>query len=134
MKAGRKRQTLTEKEAVIMNLLWDRGPLFVREMLEAYPEPKPHFNTIATTVRILEGKSYVGHEVFGPTHRFFAVAQREDFRDKTLADVIRDYFGNSYRSVVSTLVKEEKLSVDDLKDIIRMIEDNAPDSDKSHDS
>lgn len=134
MKAGRKRQTLTEKEAVIMNLLWDRGPLFVREMLEAYPEPKPHFNTIATTVRILEGKGYVAHEVFGPTHRFYAVAQREDFRDKSLADVIRDYFGNSYRSVVSTLVKEEKLSVDDLKDIIRMIEDNTPDSDKSHNS
>ncbi|MDE7190631.1 MAG: BlaI/MecI/CopY family transcriptional regulator, partial [Muribaculaceae bacterium] len=55
MKAGRKKQVLTPKEAVIMQMLWEHGPLFVREMLQFYPEPKPHFNTIATTVRILEG-------------------------------------------------------------------------------
>lgn len=129
MKPGRKRQTLTEKEAVIMNILWDNGPLFVREILEHYSEPKPHFNTIATTVRILEGKGYVGHEVFGPSHRFHAIAQREDFRDRTLAEVIRDYFGNSYRSVVSTLVKEEKISVEDLKEIIDMMEHHSASSD-----
>lgn len=134
MKPGRKRQTLTEKEAVIMNLLWDNGPLFVREMLERYPEPKPHFNTIATTVRILEGKGYVGHEVFGPSHRFHAVAQREDFRDRSLADVIRDYFGNSYKSAVSMLVKEEKLSVEDLKEIIDMIESHSGESGKDQSS
>lgn len=130
MKPGRKRQTLTDKEAVIMNLLWDNGPLFVREMLEKYPEPKPHFNTIATTVRILEGKGYVDHEVFGPTHRFRAIANRQDFRDKSLAKVISDYFDNSYRSVVSMLVKEEKISVEDLKEIIEMMEQNPSDSDK----
>ena len=60
MKAGRKRQTITEKEAVLMNMLWNDGPLFVREMLDRYPEPKPHFNTIATTIRILEKKGHVG--------------------------------------------------------------------------
>lgn len=61
MNPGRKRQILTERETEIMQMLWDRGPLFVREMLEIYPEPKPHFNTIATLVRILEEKGYVGH-------------------------------------------------------------------------
>lgn len=131
MKPGRNKQKLTEKETVIMKLLWDNGPLFVREMLEHYEEPKPHFNTIATTVRILEEKGYVGHEIIGSSHRFYAIANKDDFRDKSLSDVIRDYFGNSYRSVVSTLVKEEKLSLDDLKEIIRMIEDNNPPSDKS---
>lgn len=130
MKAGRKKQTLTEKEALLMQLLWDNGPLFIREMLELYPEPKPHFNTIATTVRILEGKGYVAHEVMGGSHRFRAVARREAFRDRSLADVIRDYFGNSYKSAVSMLVKEEKLSVDDLKEIIDMVEShNAPSED-----
>ncbi len=54
MKAGRKRQVLTEKESVIMHMLWEHGPMFVREMVELYPEPKPHFNTVATIVRILE--------------------------------------------------------------------------------
>lgn len=126
MKAGRKKQVLTEKEAVIMQLLWDNGPLFVRELLKFYEEPKPHFNTVATTVRILEGKGYVAHEVIGGSHRFFPIARREDFRHRTLSDVIRDYFGNSYKSAVSMLVKEEKLSVDDLKELIDMVERNAP--------
>lgn len=122
MKAGRKRQMLTEKEAVIMNILWDNGPLFVREILERYPEPRPHFNTVATTVRILEDKGYVNHEVLGGSHRFHAVALKEDFRERTFADFIRNYFAGSYKSAVSALVEEEKLSVDELKEIIDLIE------------
>lgn len=122
MKAGRKKQLLTEKEAQIMNFLWDRGPLFVREMVELYPEPKPHFNTVSTTVRILESKGYVTHEVFGPTHRFSAIVDRSFFRSRSLADVIRNYFGNSYKTAVSALVEEEKISVDELKEIVELIE------------
>lgn len=105
-----------------MNLLWDNGPMFVREMVDRYSEPKPHFNTVSTTVRILEGKGYVGHEVFGNSHRFFAIAEKSDFRDRSLAAVIRNYFGNSYKSVVSALAEDEKISVDELKEIIEFIE------------
>ncbi len=122
MKAGRKRQVLTEKEAVIMNMLWSEGPLFVREMLERYPEPRPHFNTVATTVRILEDKGYVDHEVVGASHRFRAVADRNDFRERSLAEVVRNYFDNSYKNAVSALAEEEKISVDELREIIEIIE------------
>ena len=122
MKAGRKRQVLTEKEACIMQMLWDRGPLFVRDMVELYPEPRPHFNTVATQVRILEEKGYVGHEVLGGSHRFYATARKNDFRDRSLAEVIRNYFDNSYKSVVSALAQEEKISVDELREIIDLIE------------
>lgn len=122
MKAGRKKQELTEKEAIIMNMLWEKGPMFVREMVDAYPEPKPHFNTVATTVRILEGKGYVGHEVLGNSHRFYAAVDKSVFRDTSLATVIKNYFGNSYKSVVSVLAEEEKISVEELKEIINLIE------------
>lgn len=126
MKAGRKRRILTEKESVIMNMLWSGGPLFVREMLERYPEPRPHFNTVATTVRILEEKGYVAHEVLGGSHRFYAVADKNDFRDRSLAEVVRNYFDNSYKSAVSALVEEEKISVDELREIIDLIESKSP--------
>lgn len=122
MKAGRKRQTLTDKEAVIMNMLWEKGPLFVREMLELYPEPKPHFNTVSTTVRILEGKGFVDHEVLGSSHRFRAVIEKSDIQERSISDVIRTYFGNSYKNAVSALVEEEKISVDELREIIELIE------------
>lgn len=115
---------LTEKEMAIMQLLWGRGPLFVREMVELYPEPKPHFNTLSTLVRILEDKGYVGHEVLGNSHRFYAIARKEDFRERSLAEVIRNYFDNSYKSAVSALAREEKISVDELKEIIEIIEKN----------
>jgi predicted transcriptional regulator len=122
MKAGRKPQLITDRERGLLEMLWQHGPLFVREMVEHCPEPKLHFNTIATTVRVLEEKGYVGHEVVGGSHRFFAIARKKDFRDRTLANVIRDYFDNSYRNVVSALVEEEKISADELKEILAIIE------------
>lgn len=122
MKAGRKRQVLTEKESIIMNMLWNDGPLFVREMVERYPQPRPHFNTVATTVRILEDKGFVTHQVYGSSHRFIAVAEKNDFRDRSLAEVIRNYFDNSYKSAVSALAQEEKISVEELREIIDLIE------------
>jgi predicted transcriptional regulator len=122
MKAGRKPQVITDRERGLLEMLWQHGPLFVREMVEHCPEPKLHFNTIATTVRVLEEKGYVGHEMVGGSHRFFAIARKKDFRDRTLANVIRDYFDNSYRNVVSALVEEEKISADELKEILAIIE------------
>lgn len=105
-----------------MNLLWNHGPMLVREMLEYYPEPKPHFNTVATTVRILESKGFVDHEVLGTAHRFRAIVARESVRSRSLADVIRNYFGNSYKQVVSALVEDEKISLDELKEIVEIVE------------
>lgn len=122
MKAGRKRQVITEKEAVLMNMLWENGSMFIREMVDIYPEPKPHFNTVATTIRILEKKGYVGHEVIAGSHRFYAIAERAEFGDRTLAQVIRDYFGNSYKRAVSALAEEEKISAQELREILNLIE------------
>lgn len=125
MKAGRKKQLLTEKEQVLMQLLWERGPMLVREMVEAYPDtPVPHFNTLATTLRILEEKGYVNHNVIGGSHQFYAVLPKAEVRNRSIADVVRNFFDNSYKKAVSALVEEEKLSVDELREIISIIEAN----------
>lgn len=135
MKAGRKKQLLTEKETELMNMLWEKGPLFVREMVDLYPDPKPHFNTVATTIRILETKGYVGHEVLGNSHRFYAMADKSEFRSKSLGDVIRNFFGNSYKVAISSLIEEEKISIDEVKEILELIEKKnsaeKPDSEQS---
>lgn len=116
---------LTEREAEIMGMLWERGPLFVREMLEGYPDPKPHFNTVSTTVRILEDKGYVGHEAVGSSHRYFAIAEASDFAGRSLAQVIKSYFRGSATAAVSALIEEERLSVEELRQIIDMVENNS---------
>lgn len=113
---------LTEKEEEIMQYLWENGPMFVREILEKYPDPKPHYNTISTVVRLLEEKGFVDHKVYGNTYQYFAAISLEDFKGKALRKVISDYFDNSYTNVVSTLIEEESLSVDELKGLIEKIE------------
>lgn len=118
---------LTERETEIMEMLWSRGPLFVREMLAGYPDPKPHFNTVSTTVRILEDKGYVGHEAVGGSYRYFAVARQEDFAGRSLSRVIDSFFSGSAAAAVSALVKEEKISVEELREIIDMVERNNDD-------
>lgn len=125
MKAGRKKQVLTEKEQVLMQILWKRGPMLVREMVDAYPEePSPHFNTVATTLRILEDKGFVGHNTLGGSHQFYAILEKDEVRNRSIAEIVRNFFDNSYKNAVSALVEDEKLSVDELKEIISIIEAN----------
>lgn len=122
MKRGRPKSTLTEKEEEIMQYLWSNGPLFVRELVGLYPDPKPHFNTVATTIRILESKGFVAHEVVGSSHRFYAVADINDCRRQSLGKVIAGYFKGNYRAAVSTLVEDEKITADDLRELLEMVE------------
>ncbi|MBO5269018.1 MAG: BlaI/MecI/CopY family transcriptional regulator [Muribaculaceae bacterium] len=123
MKAGRPTVLLTIREEEIMQMLWEHGPMLVREMVKLYPDPKPHNNSVSTIVRILEQKGHVSHEdIGGGTYRYFAVTEKSNIRRKRLGDVIRNYFSSSYLSVVSELVKEEKISVDELRDLIDMVE------------
>ena len=118
-------KALTKKEEQIMEYFWDRGPLFVRELRELYPNPKPHFNTLSTQVRTLEAEGYLTHEAFGPTYRYKAAADRETYYHSSLSALVDKCFGRSYLRVVSTLVKDDKISVDELKELIAQIEEES---------
>lgn len=113
---------LTAKEEELMGFFWEKGPLFVKEMLAFYDEPKPHFNTLSTIVRGLEEKGYLNHQTYGNTYQYYAVVSEETFRKGTLKNVISKYFNNSYLSAVSSLVAEEDISLDDLKRLIHDVE------------
>lgn len=113
---------LTAKEEEIMGWFWDKGPLFVREMLAFYEDPKPHFNTLSTIVRGLEEKGFLEHRTYGNTYQYYAVVSEEEFRKGTLKGVISKYFNNSYLSAVSSLVQEEEISLDELKQLIAEVE------------
>lgn len=114
---------LTRKEEEIMGFFWEKGPLFVKEMLEFYDNPRPHFNTLSTIVRILESKGFVGHRAFGGTYQYYALVSHDEYCNNTLKGVISKYFNNSYLGVVSSLVKEEEISLDELKELIREVEE-----------
>ncbi len=116
-------QRLTNKEEEVMKLLWKLKKAFVRELLEAFPgKRKPHYNTLSTMVRNLEEKGFVGHEAFGNTHRYFPLVTREAYRKEYIGDTIADYFDHSYKSLVSYFAREEKISAEELREIIELIE------------
>ncbi|MDR3285813.1 MAG: BlaI/MecI/CopY family transcriptional regulator [Prevotellaceae bacterium] len=112
---------LTAKEEEIMEFFWEKGPLFVKELVTFYDEPRPHFNTISTIVRILENKGFIAHEVFGNTYRYFPTLSQEGFHKETLGNVVSKYFNNSYFNIVSSLVEEEKISLEELKELIENV-------------
>lgn len=116
-------EKLTNKEEEIMHILWKLEKAFVKDILAEYNDNKPHYNTLSTMVRNLEDKGYVSHEAFGKTHRYFPIIKKENYRKNFINTAIDNYFNSSYKNVVSFFAKEEKISVEELKDIIRLIEE-----------
>ena len=120
---GNSMKRLTAKEEEVMGFFWEKGPLFVKQLLEFYPEPRPHFNTLSTIVRGLEEKGYLAHTAFGNTYQYRAAVSKDEFKRGTLKSVISKYFNNSYLGVVSSLVKEEEISIEELKELIKQVEE-----------
>ncbi|MDH6307743.1 BlaI family penicillinase repressor [Dysgonomonas sp. PFB1-18] len=116
---------LTQKEEEILSCFWAKGPMFVKELLEIQDDPKPHYNTLSTIVRILEEKNYIGYKAYGNTYQYYALISEDEYRKSTLDNVVDKYFGNSYTRVVSSLIEEEKLSVEELQDLIRQIKNKS---------
>lgn len=114
---------LTTKEEEIMGFFWEKGPLFVRQLLDLYEEPKPHYNTLSTIVRGLEEKGFIRYNVFGNTYQYYAAITEKEYRSKSLKSIVSKYYDNSYTRVVSTLIEEEKLSIEELQEIIRQIKE-----------
>lgn len=117
-------QKLTNKEEEIMHILWRLEKAFVKDVLGEIKEEKPHYNTLSTIIRKLEEKGYVGYNAYGKTHQYFPLISKEDYRKGFMSLAINNYFNNSYKNMVSFFAKEEKISVDELKEIIKIIEKN----------
>ena len=117
-------EKLTNKEEEIMHILWKLKKAFVKDVLAEIKEKKPHYNTLSTIIRHLEEKGYVAYNAYGKTHQYYPIIPKEDYRKRYMTSAIDNYFNNSYKNVVSFFAKEEKISIDELKEIIKLIEKN----------
>ncbi|WP_396156772.1 BlaI/MecI/CopY family transcriptional regulator [Flavobacterium macrobrachii] len=115
-------QKLTNKEEEIMQILWKLKKAFVKELLAEITEDQPHYNTLSTIIRNLEEKGFVGHNAFGNTHQYFPIVQMEDYRKRFMNTAIENYFDSSYKNLVSFFAEEEKISADELREILEIIE------------
>jgi BlaI family penicillinase repressor len=115
-------QKLTNKEEEIMQILWKLKKAFVKDILEEISEDKPHYNTLSTIVRNLEEKGYVSYTAYGKTHQYFPIVSMENYRKKFMNTAIDNYFNSSYKNLVSFFAEEEKISADELREILLLIE------------
>ena len=109
---------LTRAEEQIMQVLWNLGKGFVRDIIDRLPEPKPAYNTVSTIVRILERKGFVGHKAFGKNHQYFPRVTKERYTRDFLRSFVRSYFDDSYQELVSFFAKQEDMELADLEDIL----------------
>lgn len=112
---------LAQREEQIMQVLWEIGPAFVKQIIEGLPEPKPHYNSVSTMVRILQEKGFIGHEAFGKSHQYFAKVSKEEYQNKAVDDLAGNYFNNSIPEMVAYFAKKEKINEEELQSILKMI-------------
>lgn len=113
---------LTKKEDQIMQVIWQLKKAFIREVIAELPEPKPHYNTVATVVKILVKKDFLKSELLGNTHQYSPTVAFEEYRKEDLKGIKQKYFGNSFPKMMAHFAKEENLSpkeVAELMDIIK---------------
>lgn len=115
-------QKLTAKEEEIMHILWKLQKAFVNDVLKEIKAEKPHYNTVSTIIRTLEEKGFVSYQAYGKTHQYYPIVSKEDYRKYVMSNTINHYFNNSYKSMVSYFAKEEKISAEELREILALIE------------
>jgi predicted transcriptional regulator len=115
-------QKLTNKEEEIMHILWRLKKAFVKEVMTEITEDQPHYNTLSTIIRNLEEKGYVSYNAYGNTHQYYPLVSIEDYRKRFMSNAIDNYFNSSYKNMVSFFAKEEKITADELREILAMIE------------
>ncbi len=106
---------LTKAEEQIMQSIWKLETAFLKDVIDAQPEPKPHSNTIATIVKILVDKGFVGVNQIGRVHQYYPIVTKEEYSSSTIRNLVEGYFEGSFADAVSFMVKQKDISVKELE-------------------
>lgn len=115
---------LTRGELQIMQILWEIESGFVNEIITQISEPKPAYNTVSTIVRILEKKGFVSHQSLGKTHKYYPIVSKDEYLSSFMGGVLNSFFSNSFTNLVSYFSKKEKLSNNEIDELLRILKDN----------
>jgi len=114
---------LTRAEEQIIQVLWDLEKAYVRDILDRLPKPKPAYNTVSTIIRILEKKGFVGYKAYGKAHEYYPLISKKEYRKKYFKGFLSNYFENSYMALTSFFTKEQDLSLQELEEIKKLIDE-----------
>lgn len=114
-------RNLIDREETIMQIMWKLGKAFMKEIIEEIPEPKPPYNTILSTIRKLERDGFIDHRTFGKSNQYYPLVAKEQLQKTLFSHLKNQYFSGSKSSLLSFFMKEEKLSEEEVKEILSQI-------------
>ena len=115
-------EKLTVQEEEVMLYFWKMDASFIRDIIDAMPEPRPPYTTVASIVKNLEKKGYLQSQKVGNSTMFHILIPQTDYKRQFMGNVVSNYFTGSYKELVSFFVKDRKISKEELKDLIELIE------------
>ncbi len=116
-------ERLTKAEEEIMVMIWNKGACTVSDILSDMPEPKPAHSTISSFIRILEKKGYVSHKAYGRTYEYSPIVEKKDYSKTKVSGLLSNFFGGSVDQLVSFLVKEENVSLQEMQRLLDKIKE-----------
>ena len=116
-------KSLTKAEEQIMQIIWQKERCLVRDIVDALETPIPQ-TTVSSVVRILERKGFVSHKAYGKTYEYFPAISKEEYTKTTFSKLFAGYFDSSPSSLLSFMVKEEKLTEKDIAELQKIINQN----------
>jgi|SRR5262245_57745938 len=114
-------KNLTKAEEQIMQVLWKLDKAFLRQITDGMPAPKPHQNTVATILKILTEKEFVGVTVLGRHHEYYPIVSKDEYSKGKMKQIVKGYFEGSFSNVVSFMVKERNISIGELEKLLEHI-------------
>ncbi|MDW3193803.1 MAG: BlaI/MecI/CopY family transcriptional regulator [Cytophagales bacterium] len=117
-------ERLTRAEEPIMKIIWDKGEVFIKDIIEALSEKIP-YNTVSSIVRVLESKNMVGHKAYGRTYQYYPLIKKSEYRKSLLKTMIFEYFDGSYKGLLSQMIANEDLSKDELEEMKKLLNEKS---------
>ena len=112
-------QQLTKAEEQVMQYLWQINGGFVNDILEIMPEPKPHYNTVSTILKILVDKNFVAIKQLGKSNLYQPIIHKDDYGKKNIQNILKGYYDDSFSKMLSFFAKEKKISIAELESILK---------------
>ena len=113
---------LTEAEVALMHYLWQQGKAFMKDLLEAYPDPKPAPTTVATLLKRMANKGFVAYREYGNSREYFPLVSKEAYFSNQMEGLISDFFSNSAGQFASYFTASANLSTSELEDLKKIID------------
>jgi BlaI family penicillinase repressor len=112
--------TIQEEEAMLA--VWQLKKGFIKDFMDMLPDPKPPYTTLASTIKNLEKKGFLVSERFANANRYSAKVKEQDYKKRFMSGFVDNYFKSSYKELVAFFAKDKKISAEELKEIIKLIE------------